>query len=68
MRKIKILDDGFGLEKGMVYNAVIRPFYNTYLIEIVDEYGKLSQYFYPGIYFEDVTAEYRKSIINDILK
>ena len=73
--KIKVLRDGLELTNGKVYDTIrISPFYNmitpsddSIIIEVINEYGKLCQYYYPSHYFKDVTTEYRDDVIDGIL-
>lgn len=74
--KVKVLEDGLELTKGEVYDVIrITPFNNivklndhNIIIEIINEYGKWCQYYFPSIYFEDVTTKIRDSIIDGILR
>lgn len=51
--KIKVLRDGLELTNGKVYDTIrISPFYNmitpsddSIIIEVINEYGKLCQYY-----------------------
>lgn len=66
--KIRILEEGLGVTKGRVYDAVKTPHHYTNIIEMVNEDGLICQYYYPSAYFQDVTIEYRDSLIDEILK
>lgn len=69
--KIRIIKSGLVLTYGEIYDAKIisyDPGYNNTIIEMVNDNGKLIQYFFPSSYFIDVTHEYRNIIIDGILK